>query len=127
MNGFEKPLWKDKFEIFWCNDCGVAGLKCPDCELTTCIPGGHCDTCLEVFVDFINNVVGAVDPYLTKEEAEVYHKTNRLRDLILETLATGQRQIDWKKLHEAGRLSHNDEKVFTKEIREGISRLRKVN
>lgn len=114
MLGFETPLWKEKYKISWCHLCDAAILTCPACENTTCNAGG-CDACHETFIEFNKGKV-TVFAYLTDDESAVYQKAMRIQNFILESLAKGRSEINWKQLDEDGEMTDHDVKVFEKEL-----------
>jgi len=61
-----------------------------------------------------------VTSYLKPEEAVIYEKSVRIKGFILQSLAKGSDQIDWKQLQEAGALSRRDEELFAEELKQSI-------
>jgi hypothetical protein len=111
----ETPLWKEKYRISWCHLCKTAVIACPACKNISC-NGGGCDECSETFHEFATIKTG-VGEYLTEEEYKIYDKSLRIQRFILETLAQGQKEINWKKLWEDGQMSQHDKELFSKELK----------
>ena len=111
---FGAPKWKDKYQVRWCDLCNCAYIHCEHCRGSTC--NGHgCEKCKQDGIEF-SKYFRSVECYLTPEEAKIYDKCLRLKKFILKTIPQGDKQIDWKKLKEAGELSQNDEEMFRDEI-----------
>lgn len=106
-----KP-WKGKYEIDWCGLCDCAIIICPSCGNCSC-NGGGCPECLKDWPEF-KVIKKHVQDYLTPEEHLAYEKGHRLKRMIMESIAAGQPEIDWKKQDEAGKLSENDREMFKK-------------
>lgn len=106
----------NKYSVGWCDLCDCAFIACFElnCHGSTCNAGG-CDKCKDDFDEF-NTYKTQVENYLTDEEKTIYNKCLRIKDFILSTIPRGDKQIDFKKLQQNGRLSKSDEKVFTKEL-----------
>lgn len=111
---FNEAQWKEKYEISWCGMCNVAIITCPQCDNTSCNAGG-CEACDQDFTEFLQGKIG-VEAYLSKEEAKIFDKARRIQKFILETLAEGHPEIDWKALRDRGKMSQNDQEHFTKEL-----------
>lgn len=108
-------MWRGTFKLSWCDLCECASIICPDCKLGSC-SAGSCEKCHDAFTEFLEQQI-TVESYLSPEEAEIYRKGIKLKQLIFDSLGRGETQIDWKVLHERGELSRHDEKVFAKELR----------
>lgn len=45
-------IWKNKYEIGWCDHCKTAIITCQRCKFGSCT-GGGCDFCKKDFAEFI--------------------------------------------------------------------------
>ena len=118
MNLFDKK-WKGKngvYTVRWCELCDVASIRCleKDCSGSTCNSGG-CSMCKDDFEEF-HTYTTHVYAYLTEEEKRIYEKTLRLKHFIMETIPTGMKRLDWKKLDSEEKLSGYDGWMFLPEI-----------
>lgn len=113
---WDEPFWKEKYSLGWCDLCSVAIIACPECKNISC-NGGGCSECNDTFSGFLQGKI-CVEQYLSEEEIKVYQKNLQIKRFILETLAKGESQIDWKKLRDEGKMSQRDEEFFTKELEE---------
>ena len=113
--GLEKK-WKGKYKLSWCDLCNSATICCPEpeCHGSAC-NGGGCPSCVEDTTEF-NKMKTHVEDYLTKEEVDIYYKSDRLKKLILDSIESGDCEINWKKFDKEGRFSINDSHIFSKEI-----------
>lgn len=112
-------IWKDRYEIDWCDHCNTATINCPDCKNSSC-NGGGCEKCHDDFNFFIKNVKARVEYYLTDDEKIVYSKTVELKKLILESLNKGETEISFVNLHRDGHMSVNTEKLFKDKLLNNI-------
>ncbi len=108
--------WKNKYIIKWCDLCDCAVISCieDNCRGSSC-NGTGCSKCRDDFDEF-NKSKTSVFEYLTLEERDTYIKCNQLKKHIMETLADGDKEIDWKKLDKEGKLSGYDCLIFLPEI-----------
>ena len=104
--------WKNKYTVSWCSDCRTAIISCnePSCGGSYC-NGGGCKKCHDDFQEF-GGYKTRVENYLTEDEIKIYYKCEKLKSLIVETIAEGDKKIDWKKLTEQGQLSDHDRILF---------------
>ena len=119
LNDIFANLWngeQGKHLVTWCGLCNTAIISClePDCHGSTCNAGG-CDKCKKDFDEF-NTYKTTVFEYLTDEEKSVYEKALRIQHFIMETIPTGMKELDWKKLDSEGKLSDYDRWMFLSEI-----------
>jgi hypothetical protein len=111
---FNDVLWKNTYQISWCELCNSAVITCPHCKLSSC-SGGGCDKCSDDFHEF-NMGWTAVWEYLTHSEEIIYEKIFRLKHFILESLKLGDKKINFEKLISLGKLSSHDKILFSKDI-----------
>jgi hypothetical protein len=109
--------WKDKYFVEWCDLCDIAIIICPEpgCGGSSC--NGHsCEKCDKDITEF-NSYKTKVQDYLSKDEIRIYEKCLRIKRHILETLANGEKEINWKKLQSEGQLSGWEEGLFKEELK----------
>jgi len=111
LDFLDERKWKDKYRISWCNHCDTAIIVCPECKNTTC-NGGGCDQCNEDFDDFNKNTKHSVYQYLTERERDIYFKCKDIQDLILTSLKSGKREIDFQTMAAEGYMSSRSKKMF---------------
>jgi len=119
----DNRCWKGKFKVEWCELCDTAIIVCPEenCTATSC-NCTSCEKCHEEMLSFSKVVKVGVYDYLTDEEIEIYRKARRLKEFILYSIHDGDKEIDWLKLQEDGRLCQNDLTVFQKELAKVVKR-----
>jgi hypothetical protein len=76
-----------------------------------------CNECKNDYGEWYANVKHSVCDYLTEEEIKIYQKCNQLKKLIVESLGTGDKEINWKKMQKDGQLSGWDEDVFADKLK----------
>lgn len=106
----------NKYEIFRCDLCECFSLKYPCCGNTTCNCGG-CDKCKEDDKEF-RECKTTEYAYLLIEEMEILEKVNLLKRHILDCLAAGFKEINWKWLEDNGKLCQLDYKFWGDKINE---------
>lgn len=112
------PTFKG-LRIIWCDLCEVFALRCLDCTNISC-SGGGCDKCREAVEEFDKYKRSPLS-YLNKEERVAYEKGRRLRRLMKDSLAQGDKEIDWQKMETQGKFSDNDHNIyFVKETKDLI-------
>ena len=109
---FGGGLWRDKYQIDWCDFCRTAVIQCPVCKNSSC-NGGGCDSCSNDadYKDF-HGAKTQVENYLTKKEKRVYAKALRIKKFILESLMDGHKEIPFERYEEEGKFSQNDKEDF---------------
>jgi hypothetical protein len=115
VDGLDTKMWKDKYELSWCDLCDVAVITCPECKNSSC-NSGSCDKCKEDMKEF-SSYKCKVQNYLSEDEIKVYEKSLRIKRHILNTIPLGIKEIDWKKLQSDGELSEWEESLFSKELK----------
>ena len=110
-----RKLWKGKYRIKWCDQCGTAIITC-ECSATSC-NGGGCVKCSADFDEF-NKAKTYPEVYMTQAEIDACEKEWFLKRYIMDSLALGEAEINWKRMLNDGELSEHCEKVFAKEITE---------
>jgi tRNA U54 and U55 pseudouridine synthase Pus10 len=116
---FGGKKWKDKYFVEWCDLCDTAIIICldPNCGGSSC--NGHsCEKCHDDITEF-DLCKTKVQDYLSKDEIRIYEKSLRIKKHILETLAKGEKEINWKKLQSNGELSAWEEQLFKEELTKG--------
>ncbi len=100
----EPKTWNG-FQLGYCKlcDCAIIHLEC--CGNSSC-SGGGCKICCGdspgfPSTDFSFNTKHYPEDYLTQDEIQVKTKIEFLRKYILESLAAGFNEINWKYLHES--------------------------
>jgi len=97
--------WRGKYTVTWCHDCEVAIIICPHCYNSSC-NGCGCEICVnDPDAKEFMECKTQVQCYLNETDKLIYEKALRIKRHILETLAKGEKQIDWKKCQEDGQLS----------------------
>lgn len=116
-------MWKSstgqEYVMHYCDLCECFSIKCNDkkCHGSSCNAGG-CDKCGAAFDEFHKCNIHIQD-YLNEEEKKTFQKINRIKKHMKESLFSGDREIDWKKLKEEGKMSRWEiNEVFTKELSE---------
>lgn len=110
------PLWKGKYTVNWCHLCGCAHIICPDCKNSSC-NGGGCDSCItDELLYSCGKFKIYIEDYLSPEEIKIYHKCEKLKELILECIAEYDSNIDFKRLEQEGKLSEITKEMFKKEL-----------
>lgn len=104
------------YHLIWCEPCHDATIQCTACENTSCNAGG-CGNCLADFEYFTTNYKYRVFQYLTTDENKVYEKALQIKKFLLDSLAYGEKEINWKRLRDSGEMSRNDEEVFKEELK----------
>lgn len=117
--GLFDKTWQGKqglYTVIWCDLCNAATIGCleTDCHGSTC-NGGGCDKCKEDHAEFATYKTN-VYHYLTKEEREVYDKALSIQQFIMNTVPEGMKELDWKKLDDAGCLSDYDRWNFMPDV-----------
>lgn len=115
---FEEGKWKDKYIVSWCNLCETAVITCPVCKLSSC-SGGWCEECAKDAEEW-SKTKHLLEHYLPLEEVVIYKKCQRLKKFIIESLQKSEKEIDWKKTVNDGRLSSHDEFIFKDLIKERL-------
>lgn len=107
---FDDRTWNVKYILRWCYQCDSASIVCPKCNLSSC----SCGSCVECHEDFIafNGLKTSVYEYLAENEQEIYNKGLLLRNLIVESLASGDAEINWNKLKASGNFSKHSQEIF---------------
>lgn len=122
----EPVLFRDKYEIFFCDLCNTFALKCPveGCQGTTCNAGG-CEKCSSDsdYYAFSYEGKARVTQYLNAKEHAIYQKIFLLKRYIGESLKAGFTEINWKYLQEKGKLCDLAEELFAKEIEESLQKV----
>ena len=116
---FAGKKWQGKnghYVVKWCDLCDTATISCleKNCHGSSCNVMG-CSKCREDFDEF-NKAKTCIWEYLTLEERDIYDKCRQLKKHIIETIKTGDKEIDWKKLDDEGHLSDYDRWMFLPEI-----------
>jgi len=107
----EEYLFKQKYNIKYCELCGVYRILCPHCLNTSCSCGG-CDKCDKDVQDF--NKLN-IDPkfYLTKEEEDIIEKYKFIKKHLPIFLERGK-DFNYEILKKEGHTSKYIEKIFEK-------------
>lgn len=99
----ENKKWK-QYPLDWCSLCDVASIKCPVCGHGSC-SGGGCIECSKDSAEW-SAIKRTVSQYLTQQEYVGYRKGLELQRLIVESIARGETEIDWRGLVQRGELSN---------------------
>jgi len=104
--------WRGKYPIVWCDLCDIAIIICPECHNGSC-NGGGCDVCIndQDAKDF-NECKVCVEEYLSEAERIIYKKSLRIKHHIMESLALGEKSIDWEKRFKDGKLNPEESLWF---------------
>jgi hypothetical protein len=111
MNG----LWKNKYEVSWCELCGMASVSCPECHATSC-NGTSCAACHDDLMEFFDSVNCCAEDYCSEQEINAYNKVRRIQSLIVSSIQMGDDKINWDIMEEQGKLCENDRKIFNLKI-----------
>lgn len=110
---FGLDQYKEGFDLFYCETCGIFSIQCKECKSSYCGASGNCDKCKEEFINFTKKKTSPFDYLsLSNEEYKVIYKWRRMKNLMKESLARGENELDWQKLKENGELSNVDLERF---------------
>lgn len=110
-----EDIWKDKYRIKWCGMCEAAIISCLEDNCNgSCCNGNECEKCAPDFEEF-SKANTQIEDYLTDEEIAIYQKGQRLKFLIIKSLAMGDKEINWEEMSRKGILCDNDHKIFNVE------------
>jgi hypothetical protein len=110
LMGVKEPLYKEKYELDWCDLCEAIIIKCPDCEGTSCNCMG-CEKCLPDQREFDKHK-NQPSQYMTEDENKAVDKHRRLKKYIFECLRHGFDEINWEWLYREGKHCQSDFDVF---------------
>lgn len=107
--GIPDRTWKG-YPLSWCSMC--------DCFIISDSTGhSSCSGTLNnVDFDEFNKCKTSLFEYFEPEEFAIYRKFERLKEIMMDSLARGESEIDWKRAEAEGELSENDYILFKKEL-----------
>lgn len=110
----EKKTWRGH-ELNWCNLCYCASIKLNCCSNGSC-SGGGCTICCGPTEGFdstdFSKTKHYIESYLNEDEKKAYQKASYIKKFILESLAAGFNEINWKYLHDNGKLCEEAYNLF---------------
>lgn len=101
--GEMSPKWKDKYPLSWCGLCEVICSKCPVCGNISC-NGGGCPECMKDYPDW-KETKHCLEDYLNASEKKTLEKLYYLKKYIIDSLANGFSEVNWKWLYDNGKLN----------------------
>lgn len=107
-----RALYKNKYEVDWCDSCNAIIIKCPcpSCHATSCNCVA-CDKCSDDIKEFHKHK-NQPRNYLSGEEYKAVEKFFRLRDFIEECLYAGFEEINWKWIYTEEKACKHDRELF---------------
>ena len=115
------PRWKG-LKLWWCDLCETASIGCnnPECHGSSCNAMG-CESCIAIHKEFNKEYKTTLHEYLSHEENQTVRKAHQIQKFILESLAIGEKEINWKRMYETGHLSQQDMEIFQTELKDHAS------
>jgi hypothetical protein len=113
---FGDSKWKDKYPVKWCDSCDTFIIGCTEelCTGTSC-NGGSCEKCHSDHLEFNKAKTSPIE-YLDDNEKKTYLKIHFLKQYVKDSLVLGEKEINWKRLKDEGRICVEAEELFKKEI-----------
>ena len=108
-----------EYIMWYCDMCECFSIGCnnKECHGSSCNCGG-CDKCIKHHEEF-NKYKISIKDYLNEEEKKIFDKIRQIKKHMKESLFDGDKEINWKKLKEQGKMSRWEiNEVFIKELSE---------